>query len=210
MESYGKGHIGEERLEAYATHALAGDELDAVEDHLLVCVVCQDNLEKVERFDRAMQGAAKRIREEQAAVPDRPSIWDWLQGWLRTPAPIWAGAVAMLAIVLTLGLRVSERPGPPVDVELQAVRGSSAGVALAGHSLHLLLDNRGVTEKAAWQVEIVDEDGAGVWSGTGAWTESAIKANVEKAFPAGTYFVRLKNDSPDPVREYQLVVAKAP
>jgi hypothetical protein len=202
-------HVEEERLEAYATESLAENEVSAIEEHLLFCVTCQDRLQKTERYIQAMRSAAKRIREEESAAPAvTPGIWGRVQGWLHTPAPIWAGALALAGIVLMVGLPSRERPGAPVDVELQAVRGASYSTALAGHALNLRLDNRGVAESPSWRIEIVDDSGSRVWTGTGTWTESNIRATVDKSFKPGTYFVRLLKDGDDPLREYQLVVKK--
>ena len=202
-------HVGEERLEAYAMGTLAEDEVAVVEEHLLFCATCQDRLEELDGYTQAMRGAAKRIREEEVVAPATPGAWGRVREWFHTPAPIWAGALAMLAVILMIGLRLQvQPPGSPVEVELHAIRGASAGTALAGHALRLRLDNRGVAEDAAWRVEIVDEEGTRVWIGTGSWTDSAVLASVDRSFTAGTYFVRLLKEGEDPVREYHLVVQK--
>ena len=223
MEQDTKKHVEEERLEAYAMQSMAEDEAAIVEEHLLLCATCMDRLEEIERYQQAMRGAAKRIREEEVQAPVTPGAWDRLQfkfqKWLRTPLPVFAGVVAMAGIILMVGLEVRQREGPagamarlgqPIEVELQATRGASAGTARTGHPLHLHLDTHGVPEKPVWRVEIVDENGSPVWSGSGSRSDNAVIATVEKSLPAATYFVRLVDGGVDPVREYQLVVLKAP
>jgi hypothetical protein len=206
MENDTRNHIREERLEAYAMNSLARDEVATLEEHLLFCTTCQDKLEAIERYTQAMKGAAKRIREEeQSQAPVTPGAWGRLKAWLHTPAPIWTGAFAMVAVIVMVGLQLGQRPGAPVDVELQAVRGASSGSAQAGHALHLLMDNRGIPE-ASWHIEIVNEEGTSVWSGIGTWANSAIQATADKSFKPGTYFVRLLKPGEDPIREYQLQV----
>jgi hypothetical protein len=201
-----KDHIGEEQLEAYAMHLLAGDELESVEEHLLFCETCQDKLEFAERYVLAMQGAALRVRREIKA-PAVSGAWSRLQALLHVPIPIWCGAAALcVLLLLVVRLPHSQPPGTPVDVELQAVRGEAAGTALAGHALRLRLANQGVQYSPDWRIEVVDSEGAGVWGGMGAWSDSAITVLVPKSFTPGTYYVRLLKKDRDPAREYQLVI----
>lgn len=209
MERDTTKHVGEERLEAYAMNSLAEDEVAIVEEHLLVCVTCQDQLAAVEQYGRAMQGAAKRIREEEAAAPVTPGAWEKVRAWFHTPIPIFAGVLAVASVILMVGLNLDQKPGPPVEVELQAIRGETGTTALAGHALHLRLDNRGIPDLATWPIEIVDQVGNKVWTGTGTRSDTAILATVDQSFKQGTYFVRLLKDGDEPVREYQLIVRSA-
>jgi hypothetical protein len=206
MERNSKDHIEEERLEAYALDALPRDETADIEEHLLFCTTCQDRAEAAEVFVNAMRGAARRIRAEEAEKPARSGVLDRLRSWFHMPIPVFAAAMATVGLIVMAGVRVHDRPGAPVDVELQAVRGAAIGTAPAGHSLHLSLDSRGVPDTAAWRIEIVDEDGDRVWSGNGTASANNIVATVDQAFKPGTYFVRLMKQGDDPIREYQLVI----
>lgn len=211
MDRNPNAHIEEERLESYALNALGEEKAAIVEEHLLICETCQHRLDAMDRYTRAMQSAARRVREEESAVPGAITIGERLRGWMRVPVPIWAGAMVMAGVVLVLGVRVEERPGPSVDVRLEAVRGSSEGIAQPGHALHLLLDNRGMRQMPAWNIEIVNEAGSKVWHGTGSWSDTAITATANQSFKPGKYFVRVMKDrghSEDPAREYQLIVQK--
>ncbi|HEY3836157.1 MAG TPA: hypothetical protein VGL72_06280 [Bryobacteraceae bacterium] len=202
-------HIGEERLEAYAMQLVEGDEAATIEEHLLFCTTCQDELEAVEQYVRAMRRAARRIREEHAHSPVTTGVRDRLRNWLQIPglagALATAGA-ALAALILILGLHVGKRPGPPVDVELQAIRGTQAQVAQSGRAIHLHLDGRGLPEGSTLPIEIVDDGGSRVWRGTGTWSGSMILAAVDRSFRPGTYFVRLMKEGADPIREYLLPV----
>jgi len=208
MESDRLKHVGEERLEAYARHSLTEEESAEIEEHLLFCSTCLDQLEAVERYGRAMRGAAARIMQEESRAPDKTRARD--RAWFRTPAPIWAGVFAMGVLILMVGLNLQERPGAPIDVELQAVRGTSTGEALSGHPLNLRMDARGVPQVPNWQIQIVDENGSLMWSGLGTSSVDMIRARVEKTLPPGVYFVRLIKNASDTVREYQLVLNKEP
>jgi hypothetical protein len=213
MEKNHHQHIGEETLEAYSFSRLGEEDLAAVEEHLLVCETCQKRLDQVESYARAMRGAARRIQqEEEGQAPATIGAWDRIRGWFASPVPLWGGAFATAALILILGLQVTRHlqdapPGPPVDVELQAVRGTvTPNTADAGHALHLRLDSRGVPEVPVYRIEIVDAVGRKVWNGSGNWSDPWIQASVEKSFTPGTYFVRLLKDGEDPVREYQLTI----
>jgi len=207
MEREMQKHVEEERLEAYAMNLLAGDELARVEEHLLFCEACQDQAEAMDRYVLALQSAAGRVRREEKEAPAVSAAASWFQALFRVPIPVWCGAVAMaVLILLVVNLPERQRPGAPVDVELQAIRGDSTGTALAGHALRLRLDSEGVRYSPAWQIEIVDSEGGKIWTGTGAWSDTVITALVPQSFKPGTYFVRLLDDKPDPAREYQLVV----
>ena len=112
----------------------------------------------------------------------------------------------MAGVILVVGLQVGQKTGPPIEVELQAVRGPAANTAVAGHTLNLRLDSHGVPEMPAWHIEIVDEEGGPVWKGTGTWSDTWIRASVEKSLKPGTYFVRLLKEGAEPAREYELVL----
>ncbi len=206
MESEIYKHIAEERLEAYSANLLDGHDLANVEEHLLFCASCQDQLERVEHYVQAMRNAAMRLRMEQTKSPAPSSVGQRLRLLLRVPIPVWCGALAMAVCLLVVNLEVTRRPGLPVDVELQAVRGDSAAVVPSGRSLRLHLDNQGIQELTGWQIEIVNSEGSKLWSGNGTWSDTAITAVVPRTFTAGTYYVRILKPKEDPVREYQLVV----
>jgi hypothetical protein len=202
-------HVEEERLEAYAMNSLAEGEVAMVEEHLLICATCQDRLDGVEHYIKAMAGAAQRIREEKTLTSATSGVWDRFRTWLRTP--IAAGGLAlagvtMACLVIFMQPHLREQPGAPVDVELEAVRGATSQTAQAGHALHLHLDGRGVPEMHLFQIEIVDEEGAKVWMGSGTWSDNVVLAAVDQSFKPGTYFVRLLQGGKDPIREYQMLV----
>ena len=197
-------HVVEAQLEAYVANSLPEAEVANIEEHLLFCESCQDQVESLERYNRAMRSAALRVtKEEQEAAVEKRDRW----AWLRTPFPVWAGAMAVLLLVVGIGVQQRDaRPGPAVDVELQANRGPSLGTAPAGHALNLRLDNRGIEQAATYRVEIVDSQGKQLWTGTGTWQENEVRTTVSRAFQVGTYYVRLLKQGEEPVREYQLVV----
>src|SRR4051794_40957487 len=98
-------HIQEERLEAYAMGLIADAELPPVEEHLLFCTTCLDQLEEIEHYTSRMRGGSQRIRaEEQAQVA--PALLDRLRALLRLPIPVWGGAIVLATLILVVSLRV--------------------------------------------------------------------------------------------------------
>jgi len=208
----GGEHIEEDRLEAYALQMPSEEEAASIEEHLLYCAQCTDRLEQFDHYTRAMHRAATRIREEGRQPEGLKGGVDRLKEWFRHPAPVWgASALLMAGLVVAVGGEWPQKPGAPVDVSLQALRGESTGIAQAGHAIHLHLDNRGLPEAREYNLEIVNEVGSRVWNGTGTWVDDTLQASVEKSFRPGTYFVRVLregvlNTEKDPLREYQLIV----
>ena len=76
-------HRTDDELELYALGRLADPQVAVVEEHLLVCVACQERLDEVEAFALAM-------REGISAEPAPEPRADWF-AWLKQPRVAWAG-----------------------------------------------------------------------------------------------------------------------
>src|ERR1700722_6185198 len=100
MEREIEKHIGEAQFEAYAMNQLAGSELAGVEEHLLFCETCQDQLEAVERYVLAMQSAAAHVRKEEMATQAVSGLLPRLRAWLHAPVPLFLGAAALAVLLL--------------------------------------------------------------------------------------------------------------
>ena len=62
-------HIDEETLECYALGRLNEEEAAPVEEHVLVCHICQDELAAADEYIRAVRAAAPKLASEPD--PDR-------------------------------------------------------------------------------------------------------------------------------------------
>ncbi len=67
-------HATEDALEAYAMRRLSGRDVAHLEEHLLICPVCQTRLDEVDEYVRVAKAAAAalsgfplRLREDPAA-----------------------------------------------------------------------------------------------------------------------------------------------
>ena len=54
-------HLAEDTLEMYSMGRLSETEIDNVEDHLLICPVCQDRLTETDQFVHAIRSAARKL-----------------------------------------------------------------------------------------------------------------------------------------------------
>jgi len=195
-------HIKPDDLESYSMSALPEESAARVEQHLLVCETCRQNLSAAEAYMAAIKSATReRSQPELAASVTKVKRWRWSFPRL---IPAFA-ALAFLAIAaVTLPLIGRHPPTEPFAVSLQTMRGAeNQAEAPSRQPLLLKLDLTGLTELNVYRVEIVDQSGHRVWQGelqslgaTGSMTVPAQKR--------GSYFVRVSLPSGQALREYGL------
>jgi RNA polymerase sigma factor (sigma-70 family) len=116
-----KPHPGNEVLEEYSLQRLSAAECDRVEDHLLLCEQCQEELIRIETFIRDMKVVCGVPQTKVA-----PSTESLLGRWL-TLIPRPAMVAAFAAVVLAVGIpmmRDSETAAlAPLAVQLTVMRG---------------------------------------------------------------------------------------
>ena len=59
-------HISEDDLERYAMQRISGAESGPLEEHLLICLECQDRIQSEIDFVIAMRSAAANSRAQRA------------------------------------------------------------------------------------------------------------------------------------------------
>ncbi len=206
-------HPSEEDLERYAMGLLAEADVEAFEEHLLICPACQDQLAQTDEFVKAMRAAAQRLRGRNE--PSQSKAPTGGLSALLTPSRLaWAAAaVALLAVVIwSTGLWRPGRPAnvAPVAVLLQTSRGEAetGGVtAPAGRSLLLEADSSGLPAAAQWRIEIVDERGRPVRSSPATLEGERVRLTLREGLGRGRYWVRLyAGGSETPLQEYALRV----
>ncbi len=209
MTSQYKMHPGNEALEKYSLGHLPEAEVERVEEHLLICESCQDELLNVDAYIRDVKEVCKQF-EETPATSREGFFKRWLTAF-PMPAMAMSGAVAALALLVAIPFihQSTGTHGSPVAIELAAMRGgSAAGIATAetGRPLELRIDAALISPAQNYRAEIVNPSGSPVWQGTPATKDGRLIVKVSKPLPAGTYWVRLYGSDPDPVREFGLVV----
>jgi hypothetical protein len=204
--------LGED-LECYSIGTISGPQEEAIEEHLLICPTCQDQLADIDAYVRTMRVAASRLRLETplSRLRARGGFW----GFISQPA-VANGAIAAVCLILAFWVSRS-RPAagpfdpPPVAVLLQAVRGPGEAIdarAPGGRPLILRADLSGLQPLALWELEVVDAGGARVHRSAGAASEGSLEVRLPTGLAAGQYWVRLHAAGSEggPLREYALRV----
>lgn len=194
-------HATEDALERYSMGRVAEPELAELEEHLLVCELCQDRLVEEEDFGRATRAALRRLHREPK---ESESLWSRLT---RRPRPslVWAGglACAMLALML-----FHPRTAATEEVQLYAARGFEQQPAQvrSGSDVRLRINTTQLDPAPAWQVEVVDSGGQRVWQGDLPAGTPVLTANPGRLH-SGQHWVRLyAAGDRHPVREFSLLV----
>jgi anti-sigma factor RsiW len=191
-------HETDEQLERYALGSLPEPQVAVVEEHLLVCVTCQERLDDLGTFALAMRDAIA----SEPAVQARTGWFEWLRSWdPRQPALAWAGGFAILVLASGLYLhsgRIAGRDALPLaSLELTAMRGDIQSAALARETDITLAD---APPGPALRAEVVDATGGRVWSG--ALDGDGHKIKLMKQLAPGDYFVRLHDNTDRLLHEY--------
>jgi len=192
-------HLNEEELEQYCLGSLGEERCATLEEHLMLCEACCEQLTKTEAFIASIRHAARfRAKEEKqvaGVIAGRTRI-NWLRNQL-VPAFVIAAFLLVLAAVWS-GWRAGVPAPLPFAVQLTALRGAAPGQAPAGRPLLLQLDLTGLSDARPLAGEVVDGWGARV-------AEFRVGARVPlRAMPAGSYFVRIARTSGELLREYAL------
>jgi len=207
-------HASEEVLEEYAFGRLSGDRLDAVDDHLLVCESCQDELKTTEAYIRLVRVATLRPRRRSWRA-----VVSSLGSSVRAAFPArtgtqtaWMG-VGALALACVLGsISLSNRFSPPAaTAPLQSYRGGEVltgamNQAPASRALDFTIRAEDVPAAPAYGVEVVTEAGRRVWTGSAQVNGGEVKAHLDRGLVAGSYWVRLYGERSQLLSEFGLRV----
>ena len=196
-------HASDEALEQYATHSLPETALAEIEEHLLVCSQCQQQLEEIDAYVSAMRSAAKRLDQEDEL---RKTYWTRVSRVLTFRRFGWAMAVAAL-VLGAVALRVStKRPVEPFALVLETSRGSGMQHAPTGRRLELSLDTEGLPPFSGYVLEVVDESARRQYQSQVKADQSVVRASLPAGLRRGTYFVRLYSPAQELLREYGLQI----
>jgi anti-sigma factor RsiW len=175
-------HIQEDQLDRYAMGTLPQESLAGVEEHLLVCPVCQNRLVEADQFLQAFRSAAAQLNRAPAR---RTGTWPRVRF-------LWAGAAAAVVFAAVL---VSTRPGtvplPPPAVMVQSLRGPEAGVRVAASRPFLMVFDIAATPgAAAHKIEVVDAEGREILKPAAGAQNGWLTASIRQ-LPRGSYWVRV-------------------
>ncbi len=191
-------HPTEEMLEEYVFNRLPETAAGALEEHVLICTLCQQNLEEVDDYIRLMKAATADDR--------RGHLWPHIRAVLARPGLISTGIAALAGIVFftTITLRPPPVPGS-ASVSLAAFRGSD-GVTVAkapkGRDLDLEIDVPDAPPAASYGLEVVNGIGRRAWKGKGVASNGKLLARVPAGLTTGVHWVRMYSAGGELLREF--------
>jgi hypothetical protein len=187
-ESTEMKHVSEDLLERYSLQQLPEEQLAPVEEHLLVCELCQRTLTEVDDYVCSLKIAARQVTEETMparrlqTAPRRPLQW---------LLPLSSGAlIASLLIFVYVGKPQTQ---PPSDVTLTATRGASpSNISQApAHAMLTIKVDAGDVSAGPLRLELVNEQGKTVWLGSGETSQGRLAVKITRPLDAGLYWFRV-------------------
>jgi hypothetical protein len=188
-------HVTEEQLEQYSLGKLPVSEIPRLEEHLLICVACQDQLDALSEFGAGM----KNVLQSDPGQLRQDSPANWFR-WLRRPAFSMALGLAALVLVIGIFSRNKVQFAPAAALQLTALRGNMPS-AVPAREFDLTLAD-GPHEGGPFRVEVVGAAGQMMWNGLAESTPSGVQVKVLQRLEPGDYFVRLYADSGKVMHEY--------
>ena len=193
-------HPTEEALERFLMQHSQEEELEILETHILACASCIARLENLEMQIAATKIALRELQQTSRQEVRSSEKRSW-KAWFSVPTLSWVGAAA----VLLLGVAVIPL-STPKDVTLSAYRGSEAPSVPKWHPLHMRLNGEDLTAGPV-AVQVVDQEGADVWSGKSTVSHDQVEVNLPRINKTGSYFLRLyssaaNNASGELLREF--------
>ena len=191
-------HQSDDRLELYTLGRLSDSDVEQVEEHLILCESCRERTDEIGNFAHAMK--EDLTAHPVAAQREWRQRFEWLQPRF---AMGFAMAGALAAVVLTLGIYWmghNPRMASVASLQLTAMRGEMPTVAMA-RELDLLLTDA-TASGGPFRLDVVDANGAGVWTGRPEATSGGVGAKVMTTLKPGSYFARLFSASGQLLHEY--------
>lgn len=180
-------HSTDDQLEYYSLGRLSETEIPVLEEHLMVCAVCQERLDGIENFALGM----RQVLCEPA--PQAAGFFDFL----RRPAFAFSFSFAAVAVLAIAVFAINGRTkfAPAASLQLTAMRGEMPVSGPARETDLTLMD---VPQSGGpFRVEVVDATGKLQWTGPGG-----VSVKVQRGLAPGDYFVRLYGADNRVVHEY--------
>lgn len=213
MKTEIESHAPEDLLERYAMRALPELESESLEDHLMFCRKCQDELESVESFLLAARLASRLIRREPLSAEAPRSIWSRFARFAMIPRaeakPAWrwfampASAAALACIAIFLIVPASLDIGYQ-QVRLEALRGSESYTVNSQKPIELILNVAGLLP-SVYRVEVVGSNGETISTALAKSKGDSLTVRLTSKLRPGQYWVRLHAPgSNETLREFPL------
>ena len=203
------GHLTEDLLEEYLFGRVGEPELARLEEHLFVCLSCQNKLEELDTCIALIKYGTSAWERDQKLSGAK--LLPWPRMSFGRGAFLGAALAVGLACAVVLGGRTfsHHQPAAPSTVKLMAMRGgASDGLAQApaGRPLELTLDSNTLTPQAGYRLEIVNQEGREIWSGVPVAAGATLSALITKSPRPGVYWIRLYSAGGELLREFGMRV----
>ena len=190
-------HIEETLLDQYAMGTVPRASVAQVEEHILICSLCQSRLVAIDEFLTVFRSAALPADEP---TPSWISVFRFRR-WL------WSGTAAAISLLLILVATGDLRKVslPPAIVLMQSLRGPEDGARMsASRPCLLVFDLDLPRNKADYEIEIVDAAGEQVIRKDAEVKNGRLAILVRRLAP-GSYWVRVYRKQDSELRaEYSL------
>jgi hypothetical protein len=186
---------------------LPSSETAEVEEHLLVCLRCQNDWQASERTIGYIRHAALAWENKRAA-----KISPWRRRMWEMPKPVFVLAAAGICLLLAIAVaRRGYAPPPITAVVLQSARGAGAATdpkVQSGNPFLLSLDLTGLETAEQYGVEIVTSTGKVALYTSAVPGKGRATVTVGQGLRPGSYFIRLYTPRQELVREYHLTALR--
>jgi hypothetical protein len=221
-------HPPEVTWEEYAFGRLSEKKIPPLEEHLLVCELCQTSLEEVTEYIHLMKTGLMKVKMARLipAPPDRLArVSRFLRPAGRPRGVI--GAMAMAAGCMALWIAVRAAPSRetalslihvPTQVTLDSFRDDGIAHAPALRPLNLSINPADITADATpdvavnisaaaeYRLEVVTASGKQVWNSAPDVSSGTLDAHLPKGLAAGKYWVRLYTGRSEILAEFGLLL----
>ena len=184
-----KFHGTDDQLEQYALGRLASSDVEVLEEHLMICVACQERLDGAADFALGMKEVLETDPVPVELPPqDAPRRVSWFD-WVRRPA--FSMALGFAALILVIGILSNGRTKfvPSASLQLTAMRGEMPFTVPARQFDLTLAD--APREGGPFRIEVVNEMGVSMWRGLAPAGPDGVHVSVQQKLAPGGYFVRI-------------------
>ena len=192
-------HIEENRLDQYALGTLSAESIAELEEHLLVCSICQSRLVEADQLLLLLREAAPP--EDARATPRWRNAFAFRTSFLSGAAAV----LSALLIMLITGDSHHTKLSPAV-LMMESLRGPEAAAEMASATPSLLIfDVAAPANPADYEIEIVDAVGNEVLKRRAEVRDGRIAVLIER-LAQGPYWVRVYRKQPgrELLAEYSL------
>jgi anti-sigma factor RsiW len=195
-----KFHGTDDQLEQYVLGRLSSQDVEILEEHLMVCVACQEKLDGVANFALGMREVLETDPVPVAVVPQEAARKTSWFDWVRRPAFSMALGFAALILVIAIFSNGKTKFAPSASLQLTAMRGEMPSTVPALQFELALSD--APREGGPFRVEVVNDMGLSMWSGLAPSSPDGVHVNVLQKLEPGGYFVRIYSAEGKVLREY--------